>query len=190
MVRVATPSSTAGGSGRVIEYLCRLARNLAHFIDRGLVKPPFFVQMIFGILGGIGPDFDNLEFMKRIADRLFGPKSYQWSVLAAGKYQMSFLTQAAQLGGNVRVGPEDSLFLERGRMAASNAEQVVKIRRILAEMGREPATPARRGPCWASRESTRSSSEASCCHAERSWVPCSPPLLWQRGPRQPTRRRR
>jgi len=115
--------------------------NLAHFVDRGLVKPPFFVQMIFGILGGIGPDLDNLVFMKRTADRLFGAESYQWSVLAAGKHQMSFLTQAALLGGNVRVGLEDSLFLERGRMAASNAEQVVKIRRILSEMGIEPATP-------------------------------------------------
>ena len=115
--------------------------NLAHFLDRGLVKPPFFVQMIFGILGGIGPDLDNLVFMKRTADRLFGTENYQWSVLAAGKHQMSFLTQAALLGGNVRVGLEDSLFLERGKMAASNAEQVVKIRRILGEMGLEPATP-------------------------------------------------
>ena len=116
--------------------------NLAHCIDRGLFKPPVFLQLIYGILGGIGPDLDNLVFMKRTADRLFGAESYQWSVLAAGKHQMSFLTQAALLGGNVRVGLEDSLFLERGRMAASNAEQVVKIRRILAEMGLEPATPA------------------------------------------------
>ena len=115
--------------------------NLAHFVDRGLVKPPFFVQLIFGILGGIGADMDNLVFMKRTADRLFGSE-YQWSVLAAGRHQMPFLTQAALLGGNVRVGLEDSLFLERGRFATSNAEQVVKIRRILAEMGLDPATPA------------------------------------------------
>jgi uncharacterized protein (DUF849 family) len=116
--------------------------NLAHFVDRGLVKPPFFIQLIFGILGGIGADLDNLVFMKRTADRLFGSGDYQWSVLAAGRHQMPFLTQAALLGGNVRVGLEDSLFLERGKFAASNAEQVVKIRRILAEMGLEPATPS------------------------------------------------
>ena len=116
--------------------------NLAHFVDRGLVKPPFFVQMIFGILGGIGADLDNLLFMKRTADRLFGAESYRWSVLAAGRHQMPFLTQAALLGGNVRVGLEDSLFIERGKLAASNAEQVEKIVRILAEMGLEPATPA------------------------------------------------
>jgi uncharacterized protein (DUF849 family) len=116
--------------------------NLAHFVDRGLVKPPFFVQMIFGILGGIGAELDNLMFMKQTADRLFGRGTFQWSVLAAGRHQMPFITQAALLGGNVRVGLEDSLFLERGRMAASNAEQVIKIKRILAEMSLEPATPA------------------------------------------------
>ncbi len=116
--------------------------NLAHFLDRGLVKPPFFVQMIFGILGGIGTDLDNLAFMKQTADRLFGAGSYQWSVLAAGKHQMRFVSQAALMGGHVRVGLEDSLFLERGRMAASNAEQVAKIKRILAEFSLEAATPA------------------------------------------------
>ena len=136
---------TLGAAGTKFEHECYDVGhlyNLAHFLDRGLVKPPFFVQMIFGILGGIGPDLDNLVFMKRTADRLFGAENYQWSVLAAGKHQMPFLTQAALLGGNVRVGLEDSLFLERGRMAASNADQVVKIRRILAEMGLAPATPA------------------------------------------------
>ena len=116
--------------------------NLAHLLERGLVKPPFFVQLIFGILGGIGAELDNLLFMKRTADRLFGPANFQWSVLAAGRHQMPFLTQAALLGGNVRVGLEDSLFIERGKLASSNAEQVHKIRRILAEMGSEPATPA------------------------------------------------
>jgi uncharacterized protein (DUF849 family) len=115
--------------------------NLAHFVDRGLVKPPFFVQMIFGILGGIGADLDNLMFMKQTADRLFGKDSYQWSVLAAGRHQMPFITQAALLGGNVRVGLEDSLFIERGQLAISNAQQVEKAKRILAEMGLEPATP-------------------------------------------------
>lgn len=115
--------------------------SLAHFLDRGLVKPPFFVQMIFGILGGIGADLDNLMFMKQTADRLFGSDTYQWSVLAAGRHQMPFITQAALLGGNVRVGLEDSLSIGRGKMAVSNAEQVEKAKRILAEMGLEPATP-------------------------------------------------
>ncbi|GLT00155.1 3-keto-5-aminohexanoate cleavage protein [Sphingobium jiangsuense] len=116
--------------------------NLAHFLDRGLIRPGFFLQMVFGILGGIGADPDNLMFMKQTADRLFGKDAYQWSVLAAGRHQMPFLTQAALLGGHVRVGLEDSLFIERGVLAASNAQQVEKIRRILAEMGHEPATPA------------------------------------------------
>jgi uncharacterized protein (DUF849 family) len=116
--------------------------NLAHFVDAGLVRPPFFIQMIFGIMGGIGPDLDNLIFMKRTADRLFGAENFQWSVLAAGRHQMPFLTQAALLGGHVRVGLEDSLMIERGVLAVSNAQQVEKIGRILAEMGHEPATPA------------------------------------------------
>ena len=116
--------------------------NLAHFVDRGLVKPPFFVQMIFGILGGIGPDLENLHYMKATCDRLFGRDSYRWSVLAAGRHQMPFLTQAALMGGHVRVGLEDSLFIERGVLATSNAQQVAKIVRILKEMGKEPATPA------------------------------------------------
>lgn len=115
--------------------------NLAHFLDRGLVKPGFFVQMVFGILGGIGADLDNLMFMKQTCDRLFGAGSYNWSVLAAGRHQMPFLNQAALMGGHVRVGLEDSLFIERGVLAASNAQQVEKIKRILAELGHEPATP-------------------------------------------------
>jgi uncharacterized protein (DUF849 family) len=116
--------------------------NLAHFLDNGLVKPPFFVQLIFGILGGIGAELDNLMFMKQTADRLFGAANFQWSVLGAGRHQMPFLTQAALMGGNVRVGLEDSLFIERGKLAESNAQQVQKIKRILAEMGRKAATPA------------------------------------------------
>jgi uncharacterized protein (DUF849 family) len=115
--------------------------NLAHFVDRGLVKPPFFIQMIFGILGGVGPDLENLVYMKSTADRLFGKGAFQWSVLAAGRHQMPFLTQAALLGGHVRVGLEDSLFIERGVLAVSNAQQVEKIVRILGEMGHEAATP-------------------------------------------------
>ena len=100
--------------------------NLAHFVDKGIAQPPFFIQSVFGILGGIGADPDNVVFMRRTADRLFG-KDYVWSVLAAGKHQMPLITQAAMLGGNVRVGLEDSLFIGRGRLAASNAEQVKKI---------------------------------------------------------------
>lgn len=115
--------------------------NLAYFADKGIAKPPFFVQSIFGILGGIGGDLDNVLFMKRTADRLFG-SDYVWSVLGAGKFQMPVCTLAAQLGGNVRVGLEDSLFIGRGKLAASNAEQVEKIVRIVREMGLEPATPA------------------------------------------------
>lgn len=115
--------------------------NLAHFVDRGLVKPPFFVQLIFGILGGIGSDMRNLMFMKETADRLFGA-DYRWSVLAAGRSQIPFATQAAMMGGNVRVGLEDSLYIGRGKLAASNAEQVAKMRRILEELGHEVATPA------------------------------------------------
>lgn len=115
--------------------------NLAHFLDRGLVKPPLFVQSVFGILGGIGADPDNLVFMRRTADRLFG-KDYVWSVLAAGRRQMPLVTQAALLGGNVRVGLEDSLFIGRGTLAESNAQQVVKIRGILEALGLELATPA------------------------------------------------
>lgn len=116
--------------------------NLAHFLDRKLIRPPFFVQMVFGILGGIGPDLENLAFMKQTADRLFGRDAFRWSVLAAGRHQMPFITQAALMGGNVRVGLEDSLFIEAGKLAVSNAEQVAKAVRILAEMGHQPATPA------------------------------------------------
>lgn len=114
--------------------------NLAHFADRGLIKPPFFVQCIFGILGGIGADPENLLHMRATADRLFGD-DYYLSVLAAGRHQMPFVTLSAILGGNVRVGLEDSLYAGKGQLAASNAEQVSKIRRILAELGFEIATP-------------------------------------------------
>jgi uncharacterized protein (DUF849 family) len=115
--------------------------NLAHFVDRGLFKPPFFVQSIFGILGGIGADLDNLLFARRTADRLFGD-DYVWSVLAAGRHQMAFCTNAAMLGGSVRVGLEDSLYLGKGRLAKNNAEQVAKIRRILEDLSLDIATPA------------------------------------------------
>jgi uncharacterized protein (DUF849 family) len=114
--------------------------NLAHFVDRGLVKPPFFIQSIFGILGGIGADLDNLLFARRTADRLFGD-DYVWSVLAAGRHQMTFCTNAAMLGGSVRVGLEDSLYLSKGKLANNNAEQVAKIRRIVEELSLDIATP-------------------------------------------------
>lgn len=114
--------------------------NLAYFVDKGLLKPPFFIQMVFGILGGIGADMRNLMFMKETADKLFG-NNYRWSVLAAGKNQMPFCTQAALMGGNVRVGLEDSLYIGRGKLATSNAQQVRKIRTIVEELGFEIATP-------------------------------------------------
>ena len=114
--------------------------NLAHFADRGIIKPPFFTQCIFGILGGIGADPENLMHMKATADRLFGD-DYYLSVLAAGRHQMPFVTLSAILGGNVRVGLEDSLYIAKGRMATSNAEQVTKIRGILEALSLEIATP-------------------------------------------------
>ncbi|MBO6893928.1 MAG: 3-keto-5-aminohexanoate cleavage protein [Roseibium sp.] len=114
--------------------------NLKFCMDAGLFKAPVFIQFIFGILGGIGPDIDNLVFMKRTADRLFGD-DYQWSVLGAGGAQMPFATTASQMGGNVRVGLEDSLMISRGKLAKSNAEQVTKIRRIVEDLGCEVATP-------------------------------------------------
>ena len=115
--------------------------NLAYMLERKVVEPPLFVQTIFGILGGIGADHRNLVFMKDTADRLFG-KDYVWSVLAAGRHQMAFTTMAGILGGNVRVGLEDSLYIGKGRMATSNAQQVAKIRHILEELSLEVATPA------------------------------------------------
>lgn len=114
--------------------------NLALFVDKGLIEPPIFVQTIFGILGGIGPDMRNVLFMKETADHLFGD-DYVWSVLAAGKHQMSFCTQAAMMGGSVRVGLEDSLYIAKGTRATSNAEQVTKIKHILEQLSVETATP-------------------------------------------------
>lgn len=113
---------------------------LRHFADRGMIKPPFFIQFVFGVLGGIGADPENLMHMKRMADKLFGDE-YIFSVLAAGRHQIPMITMAATMGGHVRVGLEDSLFIARGTLARSNAEQVTKIRRIVEELGREVATP-------------------------------------------------
>jgi uncharacterized protein (DUF849 family) len=115
--------------------------NLAHFLDRKLVKPPLFVQTIFGILGGIGADPENVTHMKHIADKLFGD-SYYWSILAGGRHQMPLITMGAIMGGNVRVGLEDSLYLGKGQLAKSNAEQVRRIRTILENLSLEIASPS------------------------------------------------
>ena len=114
--------------------------NLAHFVDRKMVEPPFFIQGVFGILGGIGPDPENVMHMKTTADRLFG-EDFIFSALAAGKHQMRLVTLSALLGGSVRVGLEDSLYAGKGTLATSNAEQVAKIRRVLEELSLTVATP-------------------------------------------------
>jgi len=111
----------------------------AHFLDRGLVKPPLFIQSVFGIRGGIGPHPEDVLHMRRTADRLFGDQ-YQWSVLGGGRNQMYIATQSAVMGGNVRVGLEDSLWIGKGQLAKTNSDQVSKIRRILEELGLEVAT--------------------------------------------------
>jgi uncharacterized protein (DUF849 family) len=112
----------------------------AHFLERRLVKPPLFIQSVFGIRGGIGPHPEDVLHMKRTADRLFGD-AYYWSVLGAGRNQMFIAAMSAVMGGNVRVGLEDSLWLGRGQLAKSNAEQVAKARRMLEELGLSIATP-------------------------------------------------
>jgi len=112
----------------------------AHFLERRLIKPPLLIQSVFGIRGGIGPHPEDVMHMKRTADRLFGD-AYYWSVLGAGRNQMFIATMSAVMGGNVRVGLEDSLWLGRGQLAKSNAEQVAKARRILEELGLQVATP-------------------------------------------------
>jgi len=116
--------------------------NLAYFVDRKILKPPMFIQAIFGILGGIGPDPESLFMMRSTADRLFGRDNYLYSVLGAGRHQMSILTLGAIMGANVRVGLEDSLYLGPSTKATSNAKQVEKIRRILEELNYEIATPS------------------------------------------------
>jgi len=132
------------GCGTRFEYECYDVGHLytlAHFVDRGLVETPFFVQTIFGILGGIGPDPENLLHMRRIADKLFG-SDYQWSILAAGRHQTRLVTTGAMMGGHVRVGLEDNLYLSKGVLAESNAAQVSKICHLLDELSMEVATPA------------------------------------------------
>ncbi len=134
---------TCYGNGTRFEFECYDTShlyNLAHFADRGLVKAPFFVQSVFGLLGGIGGHPEDVLHMKRTADRLFGD-DFRWSVLGAGANQFRIATQAATLGGNVRVGLEDSLWAGRGELATSNAVQVKKIRSIIEGLGLQVATP-------------------------------------------------
>lgn len=113
---------------------------LAYFLERGLVKPPIFMQMVIGTMGGIGAEIDNVVFMKRTADRLLGD-DVQWSILGSGRHQFNLITVGAIMGSHVRVGLEDSLYLAKGKLAESNADQVRKIRRILEELSLEIATP-------------------------------------------------
>jgi uncharacterized protein (DUF849 family) len=135
--------ATCADSGTRFEIECYDIGHLytlAHFVDRGLVKPPLFVQSVFGILGGIGPHPEDVMHMRRTADRLFG-NDYHWSVLGAGRNQMIIAAQALALGGNIRVGLEDSLWIGPGQLAQSYAEQVAKARRLVEEFGLEIATP-------------------------------------------------
>jgi uncharacterized protein (DUF849 family) len=136
--------TTCAGNGTRFEFECYdIAHlyNLKHFLDRGLVKPPLFVQSVFGILGGIGTHPEDLLHMKRTADRLFG-SDYQWSILGAGRNQIPMASMGAAMGANVRVGLEDSIWAGPGKLAQSNADQVRLIRQVLEGMSLEVATPA------------------------------------------------
>jgi uncharacterized protein (DUF849 family) len=134
---------TLDGAGTRFEFECYDTShlyNLAHFLERGLVKPPLFIQTVFGILGGIGSHADDVMHMRRTADRLFGDR-YEWSVLGAGRNQMRIAAHAAVMGGHVRVGLEDSLWIGKGRLAESNAQQVTQVRKIVEGLGLGLATP-------------------------------------------------
>jgi len=133
-----------GANGTRFEFECYDVGHiytLAHFLERGLVKPPIFVQTIFGILGGIGTDPEDLLHMKRTADRVLGD-AYVWSILGAGRHQTNLTTMGAIMGGNIRTGLEDNIYLGKGELAKSNADLVAKSVRILRELSLEPATPA------------------------------------------------
>src|SRR5918992_706416 len=135
--------TTCAGNGTRFEIECYDIGHLytlRHFADRGIVKPPFFIQSVFGILGGIGAHAEDVAHMKRTADRLFGD-DYRWSVLGAGRNQLPVAVMAAAMGGNVRVGLEDSLWLGAGRLAESNAAQVRRARELVENLGLEIATP-------------------------------------------------
>jgi len=136
--------NTCSGAGTRFEFECYDVGhlyNLAHFLERGLVKPPLFVQTVFGILGGIGTHPEDVMHMRRTADRLLGRENYRWSVLGAGRNQMPIAAMAAAMGGNVRVGLEDSLWLGAGKLSPSNAAQVTNVRKIIEGLGLEIATP-------------------------------------------------
>lgn len=140
---IETIMTKLGAGGTRFEFECYDVGhlyNLAHMLDRGFVKLPMFIQLIVGTLGGIGPGPENLMFMKETADKLFG-KDYRWSVLAGGRHQLNMGTMAATMGGNIRVGLEDSLYAGRGRMAQSNAEQVSLIRNIVEGLTMDIASP-------------------------------------------------
>lgn len=141
---IETILNTLGDDGTRFEFECYDIGHLytlSHFVERKLAKPPLFIQFVMGILGGIGADAENLLYMKRTADKLFGD-DYIFSVLAAGRHQMPMATTAASSGGNVRVGLEDSLTISAGTLAKNNAEQVTKISGILAQLSLDVATPA------------------------------------------------
>ena len=141
-IETALTELSAGGTRYEFEcYDTAHLYNLDHFVQRGLVQAPFFIQTVFGILGGIGVHPDDVMHMKRTADRLFGD-NYRWSVLGAGRHQMKIAAMAAAMGGNVRVGLEDSLWMGPGTLAKSNAEQVQRARQIIEGLGLEIATPA------------------------------------------------
>jgi len=136
--------TTCSGNGTRFEFECYDTAhlyNLAHFLDRGLVKPPLFVQTVFGILGGIGTHPEDVMHMRRTADRLLGRENYRWSVLGAGRNQMAIAAMAAAMGGNVRVGLEDSLWIGPGKFAESNAQQVRMAKQIIEGLGLAVATP-------------------------------------------------
>ncbi|HEY1998435.1 3-keto-5-aminohexanoate cleavage protein [Paraburkholderia sp.] len=136
--------TSCGANGTRFEYECydiSHLYNLAHFVERKLAKPPFFIQSVFGLLGGIGGHPEDLMHMRRTADRLFG-KDYVWSILGAGRNQIPLATMGVAQGSNVRVGLEDSLWISAGKLAESSAAQVVKIRQVIEGLSLDIATPA------------------------------------------------
>jgi uncharacterized protein (DUF849 family) len=135
--------TTCANNGTRFEIECYDTSHLytlAYFADEGIVKPPFFIQTVFGIMGGIGAHPEDVMHLRRTADRLFG-KDYEWSVLGAGRNQLPVITQAAAMGGHVRVGLEDSLWRAPGKLAETNAQQVVLARTVIESLGLEIATP-------------------------------------------------
>ncbi|GIH22624.1 3-keto-5-aminohexanoate cleavage protein [Acrocarpospora phusangensis] len=160
--RIEHTLTTLGANGTRFEYECYDIGHLytlAHFADKGLAPPPLLIQGVFGILGGIGADHENLDHMVRIADKLFGD-DYTFSAFAAGRDQMAFCTHSARLGGHVRVGLEDSLWIGKGRLAENSAQQVRKIRDVIEDLGKQIATPADARAMLALRGNTDGSTPA------------------------------